>query len=337
MIHLPADPMCSSDIDVRGMIRRSSVRILQAAKLLLPAMVLFPIVCARADDRLQSTVNDLMREVSGAVIVSNPRTGEVLAEWNRRMAFEQALPPGSTAKLVTSALALENGLISPQERMFCRRVPELLGEAYRCSHPPPLEAFTLTDALANSCNYFFSALSARLDAARLAHGYAMFGMARSGQLRIPNEPAAKARAALGESPVLVTPAQLLLAYSLVATRGTAYRLRRGAEAKKQPRVLRRVRIKDSTWATLDRGFEACVESGTGQAAAVAGVRVAGKTGTASALDGSGVTHAWFVGYAPADSPQVALVVVLARGTGAHDAAPLAGAILRRYFASKAPK
>lgn len=317
--------------------RRLSQRILPRGSLLILALVLLPALDARTDDRLQATVDELMRGVSGAVIVSNSRTGEVLAEWNHQMAFERSLPPGSTAKLVASAVALEDDLISPQERLSCRHVPELLGEAYRCSHPTPTEPFTLTDALANSCNYFFSALSARLDAARLLHGYSMFGMARSGQLRISNEPAPKARAVLGESPVVVTPAQLLLAYSLVATRGTAYRLQRGTATNTGPSVARQIRLKPSTWAVLARSFEECVRSGTGRAAAVPGVRVAGKTGTASAIDGSGITSAWFVGYAPADSPEVALVVVLARGTGSHDAAPLAGQILQSYFASKASR
>lgn len=73
----------------------------------------------------------------------------------------------------------------------------------------------------------------------------------------------------------------------------------------------------------------CVQSGTCQAAGVPGVKVAGKTGTATALDGSGATHAWFVGFAPAEQPEIALVVFLERGTGAQNAAPLAGKLLRR--------
>ena len=75
-------------------------------------------------------------------------------------------------------------------------------------------------------------------------------------------------------------------------------------------------------------------SGTGRAAAVPGIAVAGKTGTAPALDGSRSTHAWFVGYAPADAPEIALVVFLNRGTGAGNAAPLAGRIFKQYFALK---
>jgi peptidoglycan glycosyltransferase len=195
---------------------------------------------------------------------------------------------------------------------------------------------TITTALANSCNYFFSALSTRLDAATLMRGYAMFGFGTNETtperpaLRISSDLAAKARAALGEIPVTVTPAELLMAYSAVATRGTIYRLRR---AKAKPAaVVRTVRLKPATWNTLVDGLEECVRSGTCRAAAVPGVRVAGKTGTAGMADGSGLTHAWFAGFAPADSPEVAIVVLLHRGTGTRDAAPLAGEILRQYFA-----
>ncbi|MBI4164543.1 MAG: hypothetical protein HY508_02285 [Acidobacteria bacterium] len=297
--------------------------------LLLPQRV-------HSDDRFQTSVSEIMRGTGGAAIVSDPRTGRILAVWNRRVIFQSAFPPGSTAKLVTSAVALENNLIKPDETLNCRRVPPLLGEAYHCSHPDAIEPFTITTALANSCNYFFAALSTRLDAATLQRGFSMFGFGTTPTteerpvLRISADPAAKARAALGEKPVFGTPAELLMAYSAVATRGTIYRLQRGKS--KTPSVLRTVRLKPSTWQTLSEGLEECVRAGTCQAAAVRGIRVAGKTGTGSALDGSGWTHAWFAGYAPADAPEIAIVVFLSRGTGAHDAAPLAGRILRQYFA-----
>ena len=92
-----------------------------------------------------------------------------------------------------------------------------------------------------------------------------------------------------------------------------------------------MRLQLRTLQTLRAGLEQCVGSGTCQGAAVPGIAVAGKTGTATALEGS---HAWFVGYAPADNPEVAIVVFLERGTGAADAAPLAGAILKEYFTGK---
>jgi cell division protein FtsI/penicillin-binding protein 2 len=312
------------------------------------SLSLAPTLPLQAAQGLQPFVNSLLRGRRGAIIVSNPMTGEVLAVGNPEAAFGRVFPPGSTAKIVEGAVALQEGLISPSDRILCRRVPELLGEAYRCSHPPAVEPFALAPALANSCNYFFAALSTRLTATSLAHGYAMFGFgspaeglgveSSPGQVRIGDGAAAKARAALGEGTVWVTPAQLLLAYSAIGTRGAVFRLRKPSSGKNNARLLiRRVKLRSEVFAVLAEGLEECVRAGTGQGAAVEGVRVAGKTGTAAALNRPGVTHAWFVGYAPAEEPEIALVVFLERGTGARDAAPLAGKILRHYFTSKGRK
>ena len=306
---------------------------------------LLPTPGLEGGENLQRFVNGLMRGRRGAVIVANPTTGELLAVWNPHTAFDQAFPPGSTAKLVISAAALEEGLLSPRDQIFCRRVPERLGEAYHCSHPQVGAPFTLTSALANSCNCFFAALSARLSSGALAHWYAVFGFgslvsglgsnATAGRVQINAGAVDKARAALGERTVLVTPAQLLLAYAALATRGPVLRpWRSQSGVGTSSLLLRRVRLQAKTFEILSAGLEECVRSGTGMAAAVPGVRVAGKTGTATALDGSGVAHAWFVGYAPVGEPEIALVLFLERGTGTRDAAPLAGRILKCHFSRK---
>jgi peptidoglycan glycosyltransferase len=103
---------------------------------------------------------------------------------------------------------------------------------------------------------------------------------------------------------------------------------------KAPSLDRVVPLKDGTLAVLTEGLRDCVKTGTCRAAAVPGISIAGKTGTAPALDGSHVTHAWFVGYAPVAAPEVAVVVFLKHGTGGANAAPLAAQILRQYFAQK---
>ena len=139
--------------------------------------------------------------------------------------------------------------------------------------------------------------------------------------------------ALGESAVLATPVQVLLAYSAVAMRGDVFRLHWPSDPAHSSPLLRRVKLRSRTVDLLTAGFEECVQVGTCHAAGVPGVRVAGKTGTAGDEGAGGQTHAWFVGYAPVDHPEIALVIFLERGTGAHDAAPLAGEILRHYFAS----
>ena len=285
-----------------------------------------------------------MRGHQGAVIVSNPMTGEILAAWNLTEAFEKAYPPGSTAKLVTGAAALEESAISPDERDSCHRVPELLGEAYHCTHPPHDGPFTLASALSDSCNYFFSALSLRLTSTQLAHWYSVFGFGSpvdgpghgvEGQIRVGSTAREKALAALGEQTVLVSPVQLLLAYSGIATRGTVFQLwQSNFASKKHSQIIRQIKLKPGTFDLLNAALIDCVLSGTGHEAAVPNVAVAGKTGTATALNGTKTTHAWFVGYAPADKPEIAAVVFLERGTGSLDAAPLAGKILRNYFAAR---
>ncbi len=301
-----------------------------------------------AQESFQRVLGALTRGRRGAVIVSNPSTGELLAVRNPSVAFGKAFPPGSTAKVVEAAALLEERKISPSERIHCRRFPELLGESFHCSHPSVGFPFDVKSALAYSCNYFFAAMSVRLPSDSLAHWYGVFGFGmpvedqgpgtNPGRVAVPESAEGKARAALGEGTILVTPAQLLLAYSAVATLGKVYRLwtPSGRHPKTTP-LLRQLELRTETFHTLRVGLEECVQEGTCRAAGVPSVRVAGKTGTASALDGSGRTHAWFAGYAPVDAPEIALVVFLERGTGAQEAAPLAGEILKRYFAQKKPK
>lgn len=301
-----------------------------------------PAVFAR--EKLQPFVNTLMHGRHGAAIVTNPATGEILAVWNPKWAFETVYPPGSTAKLVTSAAALEEGAISPDERNSCHRVPELLDDAYHCTHPPPDGPFTLASALSNSCNYFFSALSLRLTSTQLTHWYSVFGFGSpvvgvghgaAGKVRVGGTAREKALAALGEQTVLVTPAQLLLAYSAIATRGAVYQLWPSSFSSQRPaKVTRQIKLKPETFELLNAALVDCVQTGTGHEAAIPEVAVAGKTGTATALDGTRSTHAWFVGYAPADKPEIAMVIFLERGTGAHSAAPIAGEILRHYFTAR---
>jgi cell division protein FtsI/penicillin-binding protein 2 len=291
-----------------------------------------------AAENLQHFLNDLMQKRRGAVLVSNPRTGCLLAVWNSRKAFESAYPPGSTAKLFTGAAAMEEGLISPSQEIFCRRIPEVLGESFRCSHPAPDGPFTLASALANSCNYFFARLSLQIPSAQLGHWFAAFGLGSPpGQVRIVVDDAGKARAALGEGGVTLSPAQLLMAYSALANGGESYRLTLPKDHADPPTLAFRVRLRRETLEVLSAGLEGCVRSGICRGSAVEGLRIAGKTGTAAARDGSGATHAWFVGYAPVNKPEIALVVFLERGTGQHDAAPLAGKIFKFYFEKEKPR
>ncbi len=144
------------------------------------------------------------------------------------------------------------------------RLPPLLGSAYRCVHPQSPEGFTVASALANSCNYFFTAVSLRLSLDSLLHWYSVFGFGSaatldgrptaSGRLRLGPGARSKALAALGEKGVMATPAQLLEAYCLIANHGTAWGLWTDGAQPRSSKPLRRITLQSATYGTLVQGW-----------------------------------------------------------------------------------
>jgi cell division protein FtsI/penicillin-binding protein 2 len=115
--------------------------------------------------------------------------------------------------------------------------------------------------------------------------------------------------ALGESGVLVTPVEMLIAYHRLAAR-----------------------VSDEKLGPIIEGLEGAVDYGTAQRASVAGVKVAGKTG--SVTTGEGIRAAWFAGFAPARAPEVVVTAVVQGRSGGADAAPIAGRLLEAHFAGR---
>ena len=227
---------------------------------------------------LQSYLHSLTAGRRGSAIAIHPATGEILAAWNLEGAVNDAYPPGSTAKVVISTAALEDGRVTPDEHLMCRRVPPLVGSFYTCTHPPAPEGFTISSALANSCNFFFASLSLRETPEALLHWYSVFGFGEAamlngkptgaGMLRKPSAGRGLAMAALGAGDVAATAAQLLDAYTLIANQGTEYGLWTRPGTRQRPRPRRRIELKESTYAALRKGLVGGVAYGTGQAAAV---------------------------------------------------------------------
>ncbi len=152
--------------------------------------------------------------------------------------------------------------------------------------------------------------------------------------------------AIGQGFVLATPLQVLNAMSAIANGGNLYQphvVREITDAdgkvvqKVGPTLIRRLPVDEAYIREVQRGLEAAVERGTGRQAALQGIRVAGKTGTAEYpgkrdAKGNLPTHAWFAAYAPAENPEIAVVVfVYSGGEGSSVAAPVAGEILSAYF------
>jgi penicillin-binding protein A len=267
-------------------------------------------------------------------------------------AISATYPPGSTFKVVTAAAALESGQVtmdtqipSPRELDLPQTTQNLRNfGGGACTG----ETSTLVQAMQISCNTAFGALGVQFpdelrDRAR-AFGFDEDGLevpTRVAVSRYPDEtnPPQAAQSAIGQFDVRATPLQMALVSAGIANGGTIMRPYLVREIQ-SPDLSRISLAEPDQWRTatsptvagqVAETMEAVVARGTGGTAQIPGVRVAGKTGTAQHAAGR-APHAWFIGFAPVDDPQVAVAVVVEDGgeeaTGGRLAAPIGRDIMR---------
>jgi penicillin-binding protein 2 len=285
-----------------------------------------------------------------------------------------AYPPGSTFKPFTSLAALDEGIINPASRVDCRGGYEYGKRYFRCTGVH--RQVNLHEAIVQSCNTYFYNIGAneRMQIDMLAQIGMDFGLGMKTGIGL--NPEARGRmptrswytrrykdayrggftllAAIGQGAASVTVLQLAFAYAALANGGTLY----------QPQVVRSIETSDGTVVQefpprvrrvidLNREHLAMVQSGlhgvvtekkgTAYAQAIAGVDMAGKTGTAQvshvglrSVDPDNIwyfnrDHAWFAGYAPAENPEIAIVVLVEHGGGGgKNAVPIASRVVRDW-------
>jgi cell division protein FtsI/penicillin-binding protein 2 len=266
---------------------------------------------------LQTAVNNAISGRDGAIVVVSVTSQSVLASHNLALASGQLVRPGSTLKPFVLLELLESGKLDARQHLLCRR-PLYVGDARMdCSHTSDVVELDADDAIAYSCNSYVAEVASRLDHRELLEALRRAGLDSATGLaegeavgymdRLIN-PDQVQLAALGERGVNVTPLELLEAYRKLALR-------------------RRTGTKSLSRAVLD-GLEHAITYGTAHAAYVEGMKIAGKTGTATAPNTTR-THGLFVGYAPADHPEIAIVVYIPQGRGL-DAANLAQPVFAEY-------
>ena len=287
-------------------------------------------------------------------------------------AYRERYPPGSTFKVVTAATALETGVATPETRFPALRGLDLpQSDRVLRNFGGSSCGGTLVESFRRSCNTTFARLGLDLGE-RLVEGMADFGIGEDVPFDLPearsggpaagtfarNQPSF-ANAAIGQGDVAVTPVQMAMVAAAIANNGVLMEPRVAREVRDPDGgVVRRLEPKEwkravspATAATVGRMMVDVVQAGTGRAAAVPGVQVAGKTGTAQAPGGP--PHAWFIGYAPAGTPgaapgtpgapRLAVAVIVERGgdlgdeaTGGRVAAPVAGQVLAALLALPPP-
>lgn len=292
---------------------------------------------------VESSYAGLTAEDSGNPLVNRAIAGDLY-------------PPGSVFKLITTAAALESGRFSPDSEVpgpAEYRLPDTQNDLpnFGGGNCGPNDETTLADSVRTSCNTSFAWLGNQLGADAIAAQAEAFGFGQQVTVPMTVTPstypsdmndAQVALSAIGQYDVRVTPMQVAMMSAAIANDGvvmtpTLIRSVRDSDLEvideSSPQELSTA-VQPQVAQTLTDMMIEVVQNGSGSRAAIGGVQVAGKTGTAEFSD-SGAAHAWFTGFAPADDPQIAVSVIVESAgdsftgeTGGVVAAPIARQVLQ---------
>jgi penicillin-binding protein 2 len=286
-------------------------------------------------------------------------------------------PPASTYKMIVAAAALQEGLITPETSFMCNGSYELGNRTYRCSHRGGHGRINLHRAIVQSCDVYFYNVGKMIGVDKLAEYARHFGLGSSTGIALPREKSGliptrdwkqmrlkepwqigeTISVSIGQGYNLITPLQLVTAYSALANGGVVWRPRLIKQIETvDGRVIEAFAPERKSILPLNKNFMEQLhkalwgvvneEGGTGRAARIPDADVAGKTGTAQVIglpDNEKARkmkiiaarhrdHALFVCFAPVGNPEIAIAVVVENaGYGGSAAAPVARKILEAYF------
>jgi len=297
-------------------------------------------------------------------VISPENWNNLLNDPNHPMydrSIQSVFPPGSTYKMVLALAAISNNTVDPNVRIHCPGYYQFGRRPFKCWKGDGHGPVNMYEALEQSCNVYFWQLGLKVELDEWARFSKLLHFGKTTNIDLPSESAGNLpdknyldnrygegkwtnglllNLSVGQGDLVVTSLQMLQMTSIIAKKGVVFK----------PHLLHKTRdpltneIEDSPISTIvteipDTAFQVVREGmrrvihgskGTGKAAAVPNIVSAGKTGTAQ--NPHGENHAWFVGFAPFDSPKVAIVVLVENGGGGGAvAAPIAGKVLRLYF------
>lgn len=325
---------------------------------------------------------------TAGVVVTDVRTGEIRALVsypgydNNRLANsmdvgyfnsllrDQSLPlynnatqtkkaPGSTFKPITAIASLEEGVVAPEERIYCSGEYESPSQTIKCwIYPNRHGKLNIIDGIKNSCNVYFSEMGHRLSSdtstgeynpnlgiERLTRFATMFGLnEKSGVELVENDPHISdinpEQSAIGQGNHSFTNVQLARYVTTIANQGTLFNLslldkvadRDGNVIEDfTPQVAKQIDIRPETWGYVKTGMREVIHSGSAKRIFYdLEVEIAGKTGTAQESK-TRANHAFFISFAPYQNPEIAVSVNIPYGYSSANAATVAKNIYRLYF------
>ncbi len=268
-------------------------------------------------------------------------------------------PPGSTIKMMVAAAALEDHVVSPSWGVNCTGVFQFGTRGFKDLHVHGSTGFV--ESIQRSCNVFYYQLMLKVGLDRWNRFGREFGFGVPTGIDIMEENSGllpstqyfdrvygKGRwtqgylvsLAIGQGELGVSPMQMASYVGAIASRGewhtptvvSRIRIKASGTWIDNQMQTRKIELSPSTWNTIQEGMVRCVNApgGTASLARVPGITVAGKTGTAQ--NSHGKDHAWFVGYAPAEDPKIAIAVLVENsGYGGIFAAPVAARCIEQYL------
>lgn len=301
----------------------------------------------------------------------SPALWKQLSDANERPMQNRAIsskyPPGSIFKIVTHAAAMEGGFANWHSRYNSTGIFYVGSRAFRDWKKGGFGNVDFKRALVMSIDTVYYELGLKMGADRMARYARALGLGRPTGILLPQEtsglipdtqwkrerakrilskdtrwyPGESVNMSIGQGYVQVSPIQAAVMISAIANSGHVLRpklVRPASELERDDPPPKDEGVpptswKPDTWRMLHVALAETVAAGTGGAAQVPGFPAAGKTGSAQAANGEKLkTHAWFAGYAPTDRPRIAVVAMKeTAGHGGSVAAPVAGAIMKRFF------
>ncbi|MBI2264143.1 MAG: hypothetical protein HYU64_03055 [Armatimonadetes bacterium] len=300
---------------------------------------------------LSSAVRRALHEREGAVLIARPSSGEILLEYRTPRCRGRKFPAGSLLKLVTAYAGLEEGAITEGTRFLCPAASSLhpkevsgqggnsSAQVPPCSDPDGHGFIAVKEALSHSCNVFFFQLGRKLGRRKLSHYAAILGF---GKKTFGKE---AGFLGYGEDSPLLDLLEVGNLFQAIARKGRGFLLHN----RRERRQAFWIRPGKDSFRVIRRALKEAVRSGTAQRAAPGGFsatssedpglfsslssppQILGKTGTATFRASPRGNHGWFGGFAPAENPEILIVVFVFNGRGGTTAAPVAREILEVYF------
>lgn len=288
--------------------------------------------------------------------ISDEEKQDLLNQMWRNTCINDTYEPGSTFKIITTAAALEQGVVSLSDQFYCPGYKVVEDRRIRCHKTAGHGAEDFTQGIMNSCNPVFIELGLRLGADNFYRYFEQFGLLSRTGIDVPGEAATimhqkenigqveLATISFGQS-FQITPMQLVTTVSALINGGNRVTPHFGVRAEDNDgNILHEFSydtteniVSEETSETLKFLLEKVVSEGTGKKAAIEGFSIGGKTATSQTLPRSEHKYiASFLGFAPADDPQVIGLVVIYDPQGIYYGGTVAAPVMQEIFADVLP-